>query len=262
MVTYDRKELMAGRRLVAIHQPNFLPWLGFFHKMALADVFILLDSVPFTKNSFQNRIKIKSAQGEQWLTVPVLTKGRFGQATSKVPINNTTRWRKVHLATLRTNYRRAPYYEEVMAWLEPLYRQKPTHLASFNQSLIEAVMSQLNLTTGLVNASSLISDESGSQLLLHLVQAVGGNIYLSGPSGHDYLDLFTFQQAGVEVSFQQFCHPTYPQLYGDFIPGLSIIDLLMNVGPSAAMCYLQDDLSPSASTGWGQDASSHVGALP
>jgi hypothetical protein len=262
MVASSRADLSIGRRVAAIHQPNFLPWLGFFHKMAMADVFILLDSVPFTKNSFQNRVKIKSAQGEQWLTVPVLTKGRFGQITSQVPINNNTRWRKVHLATLRTNYRRAPYYEEVMAWLEPLYRQKPTHLATFNQSLIEAVMDQLNLPTGLVNASSLISGESGSQLLLHLVQAVGGNVYLSGPTGHTYLDLCAFEQAGVEVWFQRSCHSTYPQLYGDFIPGLSIIDLLMNVGSFEAMGYLQDDSLPFEGAEWRSGALSSAGAVP
>jgi hypothetical protein len=238
---------MTKIRVVAIHQPNFLPWLGFFHKMTQADVFILLDNVPFTKNSFQNRVKIKSAQGEQWLTVPVLTKGRFGQLTCEVFINNNVRWQKAHLGTLRTNYRRASYYEKALAWLEPLYRETPTHLAAFNQSLIEAVLRQLSLPTKLVVASSLALEGSGPELLLHLVQAVGGNVYLSGPSGRDYLDTSIFQRAGVEVEFQRFHYPVYPQFYGDFIPGLSIIDLLMNVGPSGAVSYLQNDLAPCLS---------------
>lgn len=229
---------MTKTRVVAIHQPNFLPWLGFFHKMTLADLFILLDNVPFTKNSFQNRVKIKSAQGEQWLTVPVLTKGRFGQLTREVPINKTTRWQKAHLAALRTNYRRAPYYEEVLAWLEPLYRETPSHLAAFNQSLIEAMLHQLSLPSKLVVASSLALEGSGPELLLHLVQAVSGDVYLSGPSGRDYLDTSIFQRAGIKVQFQQFHHPVYPQLYGGFIPGLSVVDLLMNVGSSAAENYL------------------------
>lgn len=212
--------------------------------MTSANVFILLDNVPFTKNSFQNRVKIKSAQGEQWLTVPVLTKGRFGQLTREVPINNATRWQRAHLAALCTNYRRAPYYEEVLAWLEPLYRETPTHLSPFNQSLIESVVHQLGLPTELVNASSLTSEGSGSQLLMQLVQAVGGKVYLSGPSGRDYLDASIFQRAGIKVQFQQFQHPVYPQLYGDFIPGLSIIDLLMNVGSSEAVNYLQSSSAP------------------
>jgi hypothetical protein len=224
---------MTETRVVAIHQPNFLPWLGFFHKMTLADIFILLDNVPYSKNSYQNRVKIKSAQGEQWLTVSVLTKGRFGQLTREVPINNATRWRKPHLAALCTNYRRAPYYEDVLAWLEPLYRETHTHLAAFNQSLIESMVHQLGLATTLVNASSLTSEGRGSQLLLQLVQAVGGDIYLSGPSGRDYLDLSIFQRSGVKVQFQRFQHPVYPQLYGDFIPNLSSIDLLFNHGENS-----------------------------
>jgi hypothetical protein len=236
---------VAKTRLVAIHQPNFLPWLGFFHKITLADVFILLDNVPFTKNSFQNRVKIKSTQGEQWLTVPVLTKGRFGQLTCEVPINNKIRWQKTHLGALCTNYQRAAYYEEVLDWLEPLYRETPTHLAAFNQSLIEAVLQHLELPAKLVIASSLGSEGRGAELLLQLVQAVGGNVYLSGPSGRDYLDTSIFERTGVKVQFQQFYHPVYPQLYGDFISGLSVVDLLMNVGLSEAVGYLQSDLVPS-----------------
>lgn len=240
---------MSKNRVVAIHQPNFLPWLGFFHKMALADVFILLDNVPFTKNGFQNRVKIKSAQGEQWLTVPVLTKGRFGQLTCEVLLNDTIRWQRTHLAALRTNYRRAPYYEEVLAWLGPLYRGTSTSLAVFNQALIEITQHRLALSTELLTASSLSVEGSGAELLLRLVQAVGGDVYLSGPSGHDYLDTAIFQEAGIEVRFQQFDHPTYPQLYGDFIPGLSAIDLLMNVHPSEAAKYIQGTSEPSTLKG-------------
>jgi hypothetical protein len=210
--------------IVAIHQPNFLPWLGFFHKMISADVFILLDNVPFSKNSFQNRVKIKSPQGDQWLTVPVLTKGRSDQLTCDVLINNHIRWQKKHLAALRTNYQRAPCYEQVLDWLGSLYDGSATHLACFNISLIEAVRYQLGLSRKVVLASSLhVGDSSGSQLLLDLVRIVGGDVYLSG--------------------IQHFQHPIYPQVYRDFIPGLSIIDLLMNVLPAEALSYLTSDLA-------------------
>jgi hypothetical protein len=242
--------MIAKTRVVAIHQPNFLPWLGFFHKMTLADVFILLDNVPFTKNSFQNRVKIKSAQGEQWLTVPVLTKGRFGQLTCEVLINNNVRWQKTHLGALRTNYRRGPYYEEVLAWLGPSYREPPARLAAFNQYLIKAVREQLGLSAELVLASALGVGGNGSELLLQLVQAVDGDLYLSGSSGRDYLDISIFQKAGIKVQFQQFQHLVYPQLYGDFIPGLSLVDLLMNVGPSKAVSYLQNDSLSSQCAEW------------
>lgn len=221
---------MGRDRLVAIHQPNFLAWLGFFHKMTQVDAFILLDTVPYSKNNYQNRVKIKSPTGEQWLTVPVRTKGRFGQLTCEALVDKSSRWPKAHLAALSTNYRRAPYYDEVWAWLEPLYQEIPDRLAAFNRALIEVVQRQLRLPARLVAASSLGVSGHGSELLLRLVQAVGGNVYLSGISGREYLDVSIFQEAGVEVRFQQFHHPVYPQLYGEFIPGLSIIDLLMNVG--------------------------------
>jgi hypothetical protein len=230
---------MPNARVVTIHQPNFLPWLGFFHKMIMADIFILLDNVPFTKNGFQNRVKIKSAQGEQWLTVPVLTKGRYGQLTCEVPINNASRWRRAHLAALRTNYQRAAHYPEVVEWLTPLYTDKHERLAAFNLSLIKAVVRHLKLSTKLMVASSLEQEGSGPELLLQLVQAVQGDVYFSGSSGREYLDLNIFNQAGIEVKFQEFQHPCYPQLYGDFTPGLSIVDLLMNVGASEAVDYLQ-----------------------
>jgi hypothetical protein len=235
---------MSEIRVAAIHQPNFLPWLGFFQKMASTDVFILLDNVPYSKNSYQNRVKIKSAQGEQWLTVPVLTKGRSGQLTCEVLINNAIGWQKKHLAALRTNYQRASAFEQVLTWLEPLYSETYTKLAIFNRALIEAVVHQLKLPVRLVNASSLTSDGSGAGLLLQLVQAVGCAVYLSGPSGRDYLDTSIFRRAGVEVRFQQFQHPVYPQLYGDFIPGLSILDLLMNVEPYATEGYLKGCSDP------------------
>ncbi len=235
---------MSEIRVAAIHQPNFLPWLGFFHKMVSADIFILLDNVPYSKNSYQNRVKIKSAQGEQWLTVPVLTKGRFGQLTCDVPINNAGRWQNRHLAALRTNYQRAPCFEQVLTWLEPFYRKTYAKLADFNRALIEAVVHQLKLPVSLVDASSLASDGSGAGLLLQLVQAVGCDVYLSGPSGRDYLDMSIFQQSGVEVRFQQFQHPFYPQLYDDFIPGLSIVDLLMNVNSHAAVDCLKGCSDP------------------
>jgi hypothetical protein len=226
-----------------------MPWLGFFHKMALSDIFILLDNVPYSKNSYQNRVRIKSAQGEQWLTVPVMTKGRFGQLTNEVPINVNTDWHKSHLAALRTNYQPAPWYDQVLAWLEPMYAGIVTHLAPFNESLIEAIRCQLGISTRLELASELGSEGRGSELLLELVRAVDGDVYLSGPSGRDYLDLAIFEADGIKVRFQQFDHPVYPQLYGDFVLGLSIIDLLMNVGASAAARYLPVLASSRSSVG-------------
>lgn len=236
---------MAASCVVAIHQPNFMPWLGFFHKMSCADVFILLDTVPFTKNSYQNRVRIKTARGEQWLTVPVLTKGRFGQLTNEVEINAATGWQRTHLATLHTNYGRATHLIEIMAWLAPLYEDTPPLLATFCRGIIEAIHQRLGLHAELVLASSLGCSGAGSELLLRLVQAVGGDLYLSGPSGRSYLDIALFEEAGVAVQFHDFHHPSYPQLFGDFVSGLSIIDLFMNVGIAGAMGYFPPAALPN-----------------
>jgi hypothetical protein len=230
---------MTRTTVVAIHQPNFLPWMGYFHKMMLSDVFILLDTVPYTKNGYQNRVKIKTAQGARWLTIPVLTKGRFGQLTSEVEIKDNIGWRKTHLLTLTTNYARAPYFADTMAWLRTAYDSTTTRLAQFNQTLIEIVRKELRIETPLVLASTLNAGGSSSQHLLELVQKVGGTTYLSGPSGRHYLDEAPFLEAGVKIQYQQFQHPVYPQLHGDFVRGLSIIDLLMNVGPIQARHVLE-----------------------
>lgn len=230
---------MTTATVVAIHQPNFLPWMGYFHKMMQSDVFILLDTVPYTKNGYQNRVKIKTAQGARWLTIPVLTKGRFGQLTSEVEIKDNIGWRKTHLLTLTTNYARAPYFSETTAWLTTAYDNKTNRLAQFNQMLIEIVRKELGIETPLVLASTLNAGGTSSRHLLELVQQVGGTTYLSGPSGRHYLDETPFLEAGVQVQYQQFQHPVYPQLHGEFIRGLSIIDLLMNVGPVQARRVLE-----------------------
>ncbi len=230
---------MKSTRVVAIHQPNFLPWFGFFHKMTCADVFVLLDTVPYSKNSYQNRVKMKMPQGASWLTVPVLTKGRFGQLTSEVAIKDSIGWRKTHILTLTNSYRRAPFFGQTMAWLERVYEQPTTLLAQFNQGAIREMVAQLGLETELVLASSLGARGRGSQHLLELVQQVGGDVYLSGASGRQYLDEAIFAEAGIQVRYQEFEYPTYPQQHGPFIRGLSMVDLLMNVGPQEARRYLE-----------------------
>ncbi len=230
---------MKSTRVVAIHQPNFLPWFGFFHKMTCADVFVLLDTVPYSKNSYQNRVKMKMPQGASWLTVPVLTKGRFGQLTSEVEIKDSIGWRKTHMLTLTNSYRRAPFFDQTMAWLERVYEQSTILLAQFNQQAIQEMVDQLGLETELVLASELAASGRGSQHLLELVQQVGGDVYLSGASGRQYLDETIFVQAGIQIRYQEFEYPSYPQQHGAFVRGLSMVDLLMNVGPQEARRYLE-----------------------
>jgi hypothetical protein len=217
--------------IVGIHQPNFFPWLGFFDKMVKCDVFILLDMVQFIKRGYQNRVQIKWPNGPQWLTVPVISKGRWKQKTCDVEMDNSDHWRRTHLQTLETLYRKTFHYHALVNEISSLYEKPTGNLVEFNVSGIMWGIRQLNIETKLVLASELKHNSSSSALLLELVKAVGGTVYLSGPTGHNYLDEALFLKAGIEVEYHSFTPFTYPQRFGEFVAGLSVLDYLFNVGP-------------------------------
>jgi hypothetical protein len=219
--------------IVSIHQPNYLPWLGFFHKISLCDQFVLLDTVPFSKNSYQNRCRIKTVQGEQWLTVPVLLKGNFAQPTNQVRVDSKGGCAEKHWRTIQQNYRRAPFFDLVANQIESVYHSSWDLLADVNSTLIGKLAGLLGITTPLVRASELHLDGSRSDLLCAICKSLGATVYLSGPSGRDYLDESVFSAEGITVQYHQFTHPTYKQMYDSFIPGLSTLDLLANCGPDS-----------------------------
>lgn len=227
--------------IVAIHQPNFLPWLGYFYKIAQCDVFVLLDNVQYTKNSFINRNKIKTSQGVMWLTVPVKTKGLFGQLIKDVEINNMVDWRKKHLGTLEANYRKARFFEPIFQGLKTIYFTDDwSKLCELNIRLLEWVLSLLELEKKLVRASNLNVEGESTQLLINIVKKVGGNIYLSGFGGSKYQEEELFKREGIKLQYYEFSHPIYPQLWSDFVPNLSIIDLLFNCEPESLDIILRN----------------------
>ena len=217
--------------IVSAHQPNFAPWVGFFDKMLHSDVLVLLDTVQFIKRGYQNRTRVKGPGGAQWLTVPVVTKGRYDQLTSDVEIDESADWRGVHLRTLRTVLAKAPYVNELLACVEPVYQlDGPRTLADFNTVLIRTLVSHLGIPTRLVLASELNCDGRSTQLMLNVTRAVGGDVYLSGPTGRDYLEPELFASAGVTLRFHSFEPFAYPQRFGEFVPGLSCLDYVANTG--------------------------------
>lgn len=151
---------------ISIHQPNYLPWCGFFHKMSLCDTFVLLDTVPFSKNSYQNRCKIKTMQNSQWLTVAASTSGRFGQPTNEVRIAPRAQTLSKHWRTIEQNYRRAPYFQLLREIIEPVYLQEWIMLADFCIALILALAKALDIQTRFVRASDLHVKGTRSDLLL------------------------------------------------------------------------------------------------
>jgi len=215
--------------IVAIHQPNFLPWIGYFYKMYKSDIFVFLDNVQFSKNSYQNRVKIKTSQGAQWLTLPVFHK--FGQLTKDVRINNNEKWKEKHLKTIELNYKKAPYFNQIYNLLVKVYTNNKWELMTdFNIELITAICNFLDIKTKTIRASSLNTSGSATELLIDIVKKVGGDIYLSGKGGMKYQDENRFKEENITLIYTNFKHPVYPQLWGEFIEGLSIIDLLFNCG--------------------------------
>lgn len=220
--------------IVAIHQPNLFPWLGFFDKMRQADVFILLDNVPFTKGGFQNRVRLKGPNGLMWMTVPVVTCGRLGQATCDVMCANTEPWQKKHVAMFHAAYSKASGFESLWEKLCPLYNSRCERLVDFTIAGIQVLRSVLGITTPIIRASQCGASGTRSTLLSSLVLEVGGTVYLSGPSGRNYLDEEVFRANGLQVRYHQFEPFEYPQRFGEFEPGLSALDYVFNE-PSLAL---------------------------
>jgi hypothetical protein len=219
-------------KMVAIHQPNFLPWIGYFYKIAKSDIFVFLDNVQYVKNSFVNRNKVKTPQDAIWLTVPVSFK--FGELINEVKINNQIPWREKHLKTFEMNYKRADFFEDVFEIIKGIYCSRDwQNLSDLNMSLTEAIARYLGLNTSFVRSSTLGVQAKSTELLIQIVKKVGGDIYLSGFGGVKYQEETEFAKAGIKLMYTDFNHPVYKQLWGDFIPDLSIVDLMFNMGSKA-----------------------------
>jgi hypothetical protein len=221
--------------VVTIHQPEHLPWLGFFDKVRQADVCVMLDHVPFRKNYYQNRNRIRAEAGARWLTVPVLLKGRTGQPINEVRINNqgSPRWKHKCWASLEQHYRKAAYWSLHEAFFEDLYHADWAGLTELNETIIRYMLGALSIPTLVKKSSELRVEGHKGDLLLEICRQVGADVYLSGVSGKSYLDVARFGDAGIEVRFQDFHHPIYRQRYEPFSPCLSSVDLLFNYGPAS-----------------------------
>jgi WbqC-like protein family len=226
---------------VAAHQPNYLPWLGFFAKAACSDTLVLQDTVQFEKNGYTNRVRIKGSQGTHWLTQPVRISGRAFQAIGEVEFADA-RWPRKHASYLQANYARAPYFSRYFPELAELLRESDQWLAPCNARLIDWALTALGLRTRLVRASDLAisSTTDPTSRLIELVRAVGGSTYVCGQGGANYQNLEQFGAAGIAVKRSPSRFPEYPQLWGEFCEGLSIVDLIFNCGPTS-QSYLEGE---------------------
>jgi hypothetical protein len=226
--------------IVTISQPRYLPWLGYFHKIAVSDVFMYLDTVQYTPRDWENRNKIKTDRGWAWLTVPV--KARYRALILEISIDNEQPWAHKHWNSIRTYYGAAPHFSRYAESLRALYQDRAWEsLLDLNLALTNYLCQCFGFTsTKIVKASDYQCTQHGTDLLVQLARAVGASVYYSGSQGRAYLDESAFQAAGILVAYQDYRHPTYPQHYGAFEPAMAALDLLFNCGPAAGEIILQD----------------------
>ena len=223
--------------LIGILQPSYIPWLGFFEQISRVDVFVLYDDVQYDKQGWRNRNKIKNSQGAQWLSVPVLTKGKRTQLINQTQIDPTSKWNLKHLISLKTNYKKSIYFNQFYSQIEPLLNKKWIYLLDLNLNLLNLLKEYLGIKTRIILSSSLLKrlpkDSSPESRLIEICDKVGGDTLYEGAAGQNYIDATIFKTAQIRLIYQQYHHPIYRQLYGDFMPYLSVVDLIFNEGPNS-----------------------------
>ncbi len=221
-------------KTVAIVQSNYIPWKGYFDLIASVDEFILYDDMQFTRRDWRNRNQIKTPQGVQWLTVPVQVKGRYLQTIRETQTEGVE-WAAVHWRTLEVNYRAAPHFAEIADWLAPFYLGEiTTALSEINHRLLAQTCQYLGIDSCLSRSWDYQLIEGKSERLADLCRQAGAGRYISGPAAKSYLDERPFAERGIKIEWFDYSgYPEYPQLWGDFAHGVSIVDLLFNCGAEA-----------------------------
>lgn len=215
--------------IISIHQPAYLPWLGYVERIMQSDIFVFLDSVQFEKNSFTNRNLIKGANGPHWLTIPIKTKGHLNKSLSDIEIASDMEWRKKHLLSIKTCYSRCIGFDDKYDKLSHLYNNDEVHLADLCFNHLLFWVEEFNIKTKIIRSSSMNITSKKSDLILDICHNVGATTYLSGPMGKSYLEEGDFLSNGIKLDYHHF-HPTpYPQLFGPFLPFMGIIDYWFNV---------------------------------
>lgn len=219
---------------ITVHQPEYLPWTGFFDRILKSDLFVILDDVGYQKNGFINRNKIKTADGWQWLTVPVIGRSPHLKI-NEVLIDNSSDWGKNQWKALYCNYSKAPYFKQYAEFFEKSLSKKWELISELNIHLISGILKITGVEKKIKKTSEMKIEGVRTERLVNIARAVGADAYLSGPGGKGYMELEKFEKAGIRVVFQEFKNPGYNQQFmkNGFLPGLSIVDLLFNCGPKS-----------------------------
>ena len=229
---------------VTILQPSYLPWLGFFEQMTRSDKFVLLDDVQYTRRDWRNRNKVRVKEGWVWLTVPVQQKSRFSQSLLETRIDNSVSWRRKHLETLRQHYCKAPFFEKYFPRCQQIYEKDWEFLFDLCLETIQFLKEEMGIETPLLRSSEMKLSGEKTERLVSICGELGATHYLSGESGSDYISQEDFSNPGIELEYQNYEHPVYPQRYPGFVPHLSTIDLLFNCGEQSLSILKQDKTEP------------------
>jgi len=226
--------------ILTAHQPVYLPWLGLFHKIAMADSFCYFDNVQYQIKDFNGRNKIKTAQGHIWLTVPVKAKGYRDKKIQEIEIDNSKNWRKNHFKSIYINYKKTLFFENYADFFEDVYIKKEwKYLSELNEYMLKWFLKELEIKVEYSKASEQNFEGYKSDLVLDMCKKLKADLYIFGALGKDYVDKKKFIESDVKVYVQDYKHPVYPQLHGKFEPYMSIIDLLFNCGPKSLEILMQ-----------------------
>jgi hypothetical protein len=216
---------------IGILQPGYLPWLGFFEQMYKSDVFVIYDDVQYDKEGWRNRNRIKTSNGVQWLTVPVHVNFTGRSLINEIRIDKKVNWRKKHLSSIKQNYSRAPFFEQYIDIFEDAYSRGWEYLVDIDIHFIIKIAECLGMKDKrIVRSSTLNVKGDRIERLINICKIFKADTFYEGASGRNYIDENYFAEYGIKMEFQDYKHPVYKQLYGDFVPYLSVIDLLLNHG--------------------------------
>jgi len=232
--------------IITGHQPNYLPYLGFFHKISLADQperplgragkFVIVDTTQYVKRGpfgWINRNKIRTKEGWQWLTVPVLSKGKYTQRIIDTFIDNSKDWQHQHWRAISLAYQKAHHFNEHKNFFRKIYETKWEKLADISEAIIRYVIDALGIKIEITKTSVIGADGKGADLIIDMCKKLGADTYIHGKHGKDYIDPVKFADNNIKCIYQEFTHPVYRQIYEPFMPEMSVIDLLFNCGPES-----------------------------
>ncbi len=214
---------------ICIHQPDFIPYIGFFNKISKSDFFVIMDNVQLSKSGWTHRDKIKTKKGVEWLTIPI-KKINFKQKINEIKISNDKDWKKKHLNLIYENYKDSKFYTEIIEVIKEIYLFETSYLFEFNLNAINIILELLDIKTNIKLLNKIDAKGNKSFLLINILKSLNGKVYVSGMGAKNFINMNEFEKNDLKVNFNNFKHPIYEQLHGKFICNLSIIDILFNCG--------------------------------